>query len=497
MPKVIKTLETERAQFLINNLDLPDAAQYEGAKWENFQIAHLEDDSIFRCETKGRQIAWSFTIAAEAVADGLLTGYGTVFVSINLNEAKEKIRYAQNVIQALPPGMRPKLITNNRTEIEFDNGARLISLPSTAPRGKAQMNVYLDEFAHVPDDKIIYTAALPMMTKGSRRLRMGSSPMGASGMFWEVYAEELRRYPGYRRKMTPWWEVQAFCYDALAAYLKAPTMPTPQRVMMFGNERIKMIYQNMPVDDFKQEYECAFVDETSAWISWEIIRRNQQQDLRYYHIKSVDDTDKLIEDVKRGIKYGNVEASLVGGLDIGRTRNLTEFIGLGKSTSGQLPLRIMVSLGNVEYDNQEECFRRIITELPFTNVLIDRNGIGMHLAENLVQATRKAEGVNFTNATKELWAVEAKVWAERGDVPIPADRDLAYQIHSIKKKVTAAKNNVFDTDANEKHHADKFWAWALAIWAASSASPPPAGATSEIDIEVYKSERERNRLWRK
>ena len=33
--------------------------------------------------------------------------------------------------------------------------------------------------------------------------------------------------------------------------------------------------------------------------------------------------------------------------------------------------------------------------------------------------------------------------------------------------VTAAKNVVFDTAANEKHHADKFWSLALAVWAAN------------------------------
>ncbi len=466
----LQMLKTERAQFLVDNLDLPEAAQFEGARWENFQICHLEDDRVFRCETKGRQIAWSFTVAAEAVADGILTGYGTVFVSINLDEAKEKIRYAHNVIQALPPMMRPKLLTDNRTELEFGNGARLMSLPSRAPRGKAQMNVALDEFAHVRDDKVIYTAALPMMTKGSRRLRMGSSPMGSSGMFWEVYNEELRRYPDYGRKMTPWWEVQAFCHDVAAAYREAPAMGTAQRVAMFGNERIKLIYQNMPDEDFGQEYECLFVDESSAWISWEIIRRNQQQDLRYYHIKSVDDTARLIEDVLAGIEAGEIEPVLVGGIDIGRTRNLTEFVGLGKSTSGQLPLRMMVSLANVEYDDQQNCFQQIITKLPFSQVLIDKNGIGGQLAENLGRSTGgKAQGVNFTNASKELWAVEVRVGAERGDVPIPADRELAYQIHSIKKKVTAAKNNVFDTERNEKHHADKFWGWALGIWAGKGA----------------------------
>jgi len=64
--------------------------------------------------------------------------------------------------------------------------------------------------------------------------------------------------------------------------------------------------------------------------------------------------------------------------------------------------------------------------------------------------------------------VEARVKAEAGNTPIPMDRDLAYQIHSIKKIVTAAKNNVFDTERNEKHHADKFWAWALALWASKT-----------------------------
>jgi hypothetical protein len=42
--------------------------------------------------------------------------------------------------------------------------------------------------------------------------------------------------------------------------------------------------------------------------------------------------------------------------------------------------------------------------------------------------------------------------------------------------VTAAKNLVFDTTRNEKHHADKFWAWVLALTAALAvAAPEPRG----------------------
>jgi len=139
-------------------------------------------------------------------------------------------------------------------------------------------------------------------------------------------------------------------------------------------------------------------------------------------------------------------------------------IGLG--TSGMLPLRFSVSLDQVPFDDQQACLHQIITRLPITAVLVDRNGLGMQLAENLERLTGKAIGVDFTNETKELFAVAARIEAERGHTPLPADRDTAYQIHSIKKMVTDAKHNRFDTERNEKHHADKFWSWALAVYAA-------------------------------
>jgi hypothetical protein len=38
----------------------------------------------------------------------------------------------------------------------------------------------------------------------------------------------------------------------------------------------------------------------------------------------------------------------------------------------------------------------------------------------------------------------------------------------VKKKVTSGASIYFENDATDNHHADKFWAWALAIEAASS-----------------------------
>ena len=461
-----------RAEYLLDSLDLPAATGVEDAQWEHFQLQHLSDDSTFRIENKARQIAWSWTVAAEAIAEAHLQGDGTIFVSINQEEAAEKIRYARQIHEAISLAGTPRLIRDSVMSMEFDNGARLISLPSRPPRGKARMNVVLDEFAHVQRDRDVYTAALPVISKGGR-LRIGSSPRGASGVFWEVAEQKLRKYPGYRRKRTPWWEVAAFCVNVAAARKQAPALTTEQRVELFGNDRIRAIYANMPEDDFRQEYECEIVDETTAWISWDLIRRNQEAfeagHMRWYRASNVDDALALIPLVLEAIAEGQIEASLAGGIDIGRKKDLSELVAIGRTTDGRMPLRIAVSLDRVEFDDQAACFTQMIERLPFTNVLVDQTGIGNQLAEHL-EKTGKATGVTFTNQTKALWAIEAKLQAERSNVPLPPDREIAYQVHSIRKTTTAARNEVYDTEANEKHHADKFWAWSLAIYAAQGSA---------------------------
>jgi phage FluMu gp28-like protein len=457
-----------KEQFAREFIDLPGAAQVDGARWEAFQVSYLNNSTRFAIDVKSRQIAWSFTAALDAVIDSILEpGTPHMFVSINLDEAKEKIRYAKAIHEALRPDVRPKLLRDSQTEIEFENGSRLISHPCRPVRGKARARIYLDEMAHYKEglDRQIYLAALPATTKGDGYIRIGSSPLGAKGLFWEIVTESMRKWPGFTRHFIPWWEVQALCKDVKMARQIAPEMLTEERVTAFGTQALIEIFENMFLEDFQQEYECAWVDEATAWITWEVIKRNQDISLLWWHARNVDEALQMIPDIEQAIKDNRIESAFAGGLDVGRVKDLSEFMMLGKSTTGQMPLRFSISLDRVEFEDQKRCFTEVITRLPFTQVLVDKNGLGMQLAENL-EKTGKAMGVDFTGASKELWAVEARVQAERANVPIPLDRELAYQIHSIKKIVTAAKNARFDTERNEKHHADKFWGWALAIWAA-------------------------------
>lgn len=453
--------------FLVDNLDLKKASGVEDARWEPFQVAHLDDRGRFRVDTKSRQIAWSFTIAAEAVADAINHRRDSIFVSINKDEAQEKIRYARQVYENLAVSGLPRIVGDSMQRLEFSNGARLTSLPGRPPRGRARSNIYLDEFAHVYMDRAIYTAGLPITSKAGV-IRIGSSPFGAQGMFWEIATQAMRPYPGYNRARTPWWRTWAFCTDPLSADIASDEATPEELVERFGRQRIKEIFENIILEDFRQEYCCEFVDEVTAWITWEEIKNNQSNEHHWRRASAspgrLDAAMEAIDLLARDIQAGTIENSLCGGFDVGRTKDASELVLVGYSTTGAHPLRLSVTMSPLDFDSQRAIIDYALRRLPIVQLLIDRNGIGMNLAESLEDRwPSKAFGVNFTNESKRAWATDAKMLAQKRLVPIPIDRDFAYQIHSIKRLKTATNLLRFDNDASERHHADKFWAWALAL----------------------------------
>ncbi len=459
-----------RRQFLVDNLDLEDASGVEGARWEPFQIAHLDDETMLRIENKSRQIAWSWVCAAESVADAILARQSSIFVSINLAEAKEKIRYAKQVYHALRIGGLPNLVGDSQLHMEFDNGARLLSMPSRPPRGKARHNVYLDEFAHLQRPRDIYAASLPIISKGGR-LRIGSTPFGPQGLFWEMFTEQLQPYPGYRRATTPWWLVGSMCIDVRTARKVAPTLTQIDRVERFGRDRLKLIFANMLAEDFGQEYECSYADESSAWITWAEWQSAQSAALYCEHVTctahAIDAALSVIDQVAEMWRDQKIEQQFTLGMDVGRTRDTTELYVTGITTTGSFPLRLAVTLDRVPFTEQMTVASTMLRRLPIIKAYIDKTGIGMQLAEQLETAFPvKAEGVTFTNPAKVQWATEARMLVQQRKVIVPVERDLAYQVASVKR-VKSGATVLFDVERTSHHHADKFWAWALAVFAAS------------------------------
>ncbi len=436
--------------------------------WEDFQINELNNDSMFAIERKCRQVGWSFLIALRGTLDAILDARSSVYNSINQFEAQDKIKYARAIYHNLESPYRlPRIITDNKNEIEFENGARLVSTANA--RGKPNSNFFGDEFAWKQNAREIYTAAVPVISKGGT-FRIGSSTNGAGGVFWEIDEQKIQPYPGFVRTSTKWWEVEAFCENVSEAKKLAPGMTTKQRVEKYASSRLKIIFANMVIEDFQQEYEAEYVDETTAWITWVEIQANTIEELNCTiseDTKTIDNALLAISAFQGKIQRGEIESVFSGGVDIGRTKDATEIFLVGKSTVDTYPLRLMVTLNKCDYDSQLAVLEKVLS-LPITKVLIDKTGLGNQLAEKMEKDfPSKVEGVNFTNQSKELWATDIKKVFQQHKTMIPNNKDLAYQIHSIKKRVTPSNNLVFDTEKNEKHHADKFWALALALQAAN------------------------------
>ena len=420
---------------------------------EAYQHSFLRNRSRFRWVTKSRQVGYSFVFALEALARcHLRDGHTAVFVSFNQEDAKEKILTARQVFEEMPTAYQKRLVVDSKTELAFESHgsgrrlSRILSVPSKPPRGK-KGDCYLDELAHYVNDREVYTGSTALILRSHGQLTGCSTPLGRRGIFWEIAAEELRKYPHHTRQDVPWWLCTFFCHDVKRAALEAPSMPTEERVAKFGRQQLIEQLDSLPLDDFQQEFEGRFVDESYSFFPYELIL-------------PCTDAELVLADDFTDLPFP--EGRLVAGFDVGRTRDRSE-LALFEDVGGRFLCRLLRRYDQVPFAEQEADLRRLLGSLPIARLSVDRSGIGMNLAENLTRDFPQVAAENFTNEAKERWATDLKILLQRRDIALPRDRDLVAQVHSIKRRVLPSGKVSFDAERTGRGgHADRFWAIALA-----------------------------------
>lgn len=440
----------------------------------DYQVAMMTTPSRFRSVLKSRQTGLSFAYAAEALAKShLKADHTSIFVSYNLDDAKEKIRHAAMLHDSLPLAYKKKRITDNKTELEFEDGrghrSRLVSMPCREPRGKGKADVHLDELPFMRDGRRIYAAAVPIISRGGGSLTLGSTPLGKQDLFYEIAEGEAQNYPQFARFRIAWWDCPEFCTDVPAARLCAPNMTTDERVERFGSETVKLIASSMDGETFGQEYELNFIDSATAFIPWDLITA-----------ASRDSDDLTCDDSLAAFLASQKGGPLFAGYDVGRRRDVSEFIVVEQVGPARFRTRLVLTLDKAPFDLQEATLVSALTKRSdIVRLCIDETGLGMQLAETMVRRfPTRVEAVGFTAPVKSVLAGGLKVRLEKRELEIPAMRDLMMQLHSVRKMVTVAGNIRIDSDRDEKHHADKFWALALAVHAGSQPQPRPFAAAA-------------------
>jgi phage FluMu gp28-like protein len=206
---------------------------------------------------------------------------------------------------------------------------------------------------------------------------------------------------------------------------------------------------------WRQEFLCEFVDELTAFLTYERIQECEDQKLpRELDVAALEDH----------------KGDVVVGVDIGRKHDLT-VVWAFDLIGSQLISRGLIELTATRFRDQFELLSKVLANRCVRRCCVDSTGLGMQLAEELRElfGGHLVEECTFTAAFKSQIAGALRVKVEDKNIRIPVDPDIRNDLHSVSRGVTAAGNVRFEAPREEGSHADRFYAAALAVHAADNA----------------------------
>ncbi len=400
-----------------------------------YQRRYLADASRFKAGMWSRQTGKTFTTTLEAVLDVLdaesqgRTSRWTI-LSVSRDRAldamdsgvKLHMRAIGAAFEALDvPFAADELAHMVRIGTRGSYIRAVASKPSTA-RGMSD-NLILDEFAHHQDNRAIWTALLPVVSRPDLKLRVISTPNGRGDKFYEIMTAPDSIFS--RHVVT--------IYDAVADGL-------PRNV-----EELRRAMAD-PVA-WAQEFECQFVDEATAWLTYDLI-------------------DGCEDPAAPGEYQGG---PCYVGMDFAARGDLT-VIAVLEEVGDVLWLRELVTLRATSFAQQLAELDRIMREYRVIRAALDQTGMG----EMPVQEAQRrhgqyrVEGVLFSPARKLDMATALKERMEDKRLRLPVgDQPLRADLHSVQRVAGPNGAPRLVAERTEAGHADRFWALALACSAAA------------------------------
>ena len=419
-----------------------------------YQQKWLADKSRFKVGMFARQTGKTFTTTLEIVLDCLeaeARGQRTRWVILSRGERQAKEAMNEGVKRHLEAaGVACEVMevpfdaTTNALEVILPNGSKITALPANPDTARGfSANVFLDEFAFHQDSRAIWKALFPVISAGWK-LRVVSTPNGKGNKFYELITDV---------KNTEWSRHIVDIYQAVADGL-------PRDI-----EQLKAGL-NDP-DAWAQEFELQWLDEASAWLSYDLIHGVE------------DDFAGLPEHYAGGLCYV--------GVDIG-IRNDLFVIWVVERVGDVLWTREVITRRRASFAEQADLLDDVFARYRVLRCCMDQTGMGEKPVEDAQRAhgTNRVEGVVFNTSSKLSLATIGKEAFEDKTIRIPkGDTALRNDLHKLQKVTspTGAPRFVAESDANG--HADRTWGCFLALNAAH-------GDVGEIRVTSRQSRAGRN-----
>ncbi len=358
-------------------------------------------------------------------------------------------------------GLKPIKYQDSKDTIGFHyppHTSRVMSRPGTSAIRGGKKDMYYDEAAYIENFPTLFQAGLPAITRGEGRITVVSTPVGESGLYYDLWREK-----SWSHHAVPWWESRYMVRGAETAadpyepvneaIAFAPDMTTEQRIYRFGSQKLIDIFETALRRDeiaFQTEYECQFVDELESYFPSDLIKA--RIDKAWPVWRNYPDTYAPTGDISIGV-------------DLAKERDSTVFSVIEHTEVNGVPHKrvIFVWATQQDYDDQFYSLGRLIKATGARRVSIDKTGPGAIFYERADKegfgVPVAVEGITFTNAIKEGWATKFKADLQEGNVTLPEHATLIDQIHGIKRTRTASNLFKFAGDKD-----DYFWSTMLGVY---------------------------------
>jgi phage FluMu gp28-like protein len=315
--------------------------------------------------------------------------------------------------------------TYNALEVQFPSGSRITALPANPDTARGfSANVMLDEFALHKDSRKIWAALFPVISKAGLRLRVVSTPKGKGNKFYELMTA----------KDSVWSRHTVDIYQAVEQGLDR------------NIDELRSALNDEEV--WAQEYELKWLDEASAWLSYDLITS--------------------CEDPKAGIPELYEGGPVFIGNDIARRRDLW-VAWVFEEVGDVLWTREIIARRNITFAEQDAIIDELMLRYRATRLAMDQTGMGEKPVEDAKRrhGGLRVEGVQLTSGRRLDLATAAKQRFEDRRIRIPAgDPILRSDLHQLKKVVGPTGNPRLVADSDGDGHADRAWAGFLGIGAA-------------------------------
>ena len=326
---------------------------FEMYDYQRDMIRKFNDNRFVICKMP-RQTGKSTTIISFLLHYILFNDSVNVAILANKGAvARELLSRLQLAYENLPKWLQQGAVTWNKGNIEVENGSKVIAAAtsSSAVRGSSFNIIFLDEFAHVPQNiaEQFFTSVYPTISSGeSTKVLIVSTPLGMN-MFYKMWIESIEKRNDYVPIEVSWSEM-------------------PGRDEKWKQETIR----NTSEVQFTQEFECEFVGSTYTLIAPSKLRTlvfktpiHSNNNLDVYEEPIINHTYALVADTAqgKGLDYSAFNVFDVSGMPYKQVATFRD-----NTISPMLYPNIIFNVGN-KYNQ--------------AHVLIEVNDIGSQVADTL------------------------------------------------------------------------------------------------------------------